>query len=113
MSSNKKQVKFNTNTMIIHYEYDRNQEYIDKKGKDWQRTHDLRYREFHIPVEKGGCGNNWNVFEKKIDELEEPDWCLVGGLWNKLYPMCKRNEEINEDNSELETESETKSNTAK
>jgi len=49
-------------------------------GKDWQRTMDLVYREFSIPIELGGCGGQWELLEDKLLLLEEPYWALIGEL---------------------------------
>ena len=58
-----------------------------KRGKNWQETQDLVYREFDLPENQGGCGGLWNEFETRINRLEEPDYYLIGqmrqrtGIW--------------------------------
>ena len=96
-SFNKKKVSFEECITIRHYEYDRDEEYKEKRGRDWQRTTDLICREFKLPIDKGGCGGDWNVLQSKLDELEEPYWCLIGQLWQKLFPAVKRIEETSDD----------------
>lgn len=93
-SFNKKIVTFNECITVWDYEYDPTKEKEDKKGCDWIRTQDLTCREFKLPEEKGGCGGDWNVLERKLDELAEPYWCLIGQLWQQLFPGEKRLEEI-------------------
>ena len=92
-SFTKKTVAFEECITIRHYEYDRDEEYIEKRGVDWQRTTDLIYREFKLPVEMGGCGGDWWVLQGKLDELKEPYWYLIGKLWQQLFPGEKRFEE--------------------
>ena len=104
MTSFNKTVTFEECITIRYYEYERNEEDEEKKGKDWQRTVDLTCREFKLSIEKGGCGGNWNVLESKLDELEEPCWLLIGQLWQRLYRGAKRIEE--EDSSDEEDENE-------
>jgi hypothetical protein len=104
MTSFNKTVTFEECITIRYYEYERNEEDEEKKGKDWQRTVDLTCREFKLSIEKGGCGGNWNVLESKLDELEEPCWLLIGQLWQGLYRGAKRIEE--EDSSDEEDENE-------
>jgi len=99
-SFNKKKVSFEDCITIRHYEYDRDEEYKEKRGRDWQRTTDLTCREFKLPIEKGGCGGDWNVLQSKLDELEEPYWCLIGQLWHKLFPAVKRIEETSDDSDD-------------
>ena len=65
----------------------------NKIGKDWQQTFDLVYREFHLPVEKGGCDGKWSILEKKVYQLEEPDFCVLGQKWRSMYGNQKRKEE--------------------
>merc|ERR1711934_1166294 len=65
----------------------------NKIGKDWQQTFDLVFREFNLPVEKGGCGGLWKVLEEKTSQLEEPDYCLIGQKWRELYGNRAREEE--------------------
>ena len=88
-----KKVSFDECITIRHYEYDKDEELKAKKGCDWQRTSDLIHREFSQSKTKGGCGNDWCLFQQKLDEIEEPDWCLVGQLWRQLYQNKKRIEE--------------------
>ena len=93
----KKTVSFEECITIRHYEYDRDEEYKSKRGTDWQRTTDLICREFKVPIEKGGCGGDWNVLQSKLDELEEPYWYLIGQFWKKLHPSLIRIEEAVDD----------------
>ncbi len=65
----------------------------NKIGKDWQETFDLAFREFNLAIEKGGCGGVWEVFDRKVCKLEEPDYCLIGQKWRSLYGNEKRLEE--------------------
>ena len=65
----------------------------DQIGKDWQQTFDLVFREFNLPIQKGGCGGVWKILEEKISQLEEPDFCLIGQKWRQLYGEKKRKEE--------------------
>lgn len=74
----------------------------NKIGKDWQQTFDLAFREFNLTIEKGGCGGLWEVFEKKVFELEEPDYCLVGQKWRSLYGNEKRVEEKEMDKKDMQ-----------
>lgn len=53
-------------------------------GKDWQRTTDLVYREYSLPVEQGGCGGDWALLEDKLHELEEPYWAVIGELRGRV-----------------------------
>tara|TARA_A100001015_G_scaffold200054_1_gene223363 strand:- start:1712 stop:2488 length:777 start_codon:yes stop_codon:yes gene_type:complete len=59
-----------------------------KRGKNWQETQDLVYREFDLPENQGGCGGSWCEFEKRVNQLEEPDYYLIGqmrqrtGVWD-------------------------------
>ena len=63
-------VTFDECICIRHYEYDRDEEYEEKRGRDWQVTTDLTCREFKLPIEKGGCGGDWNVLQSKLDKLD-------------------------------------------
>lgn len=92
-----KLVTFDECITIRYYECDIIEDCEAKKGKDWQRTSDLIRREFKQPIEKGGCGGNWNVLQSKLDELTEPWWYLVGQLWFNLYKCAKRIEESSSD----------------
>jgi len=65
----------------------------DQIGKNWQQTFDLVFREFNLPIQKGGCGGIWKILEEKISQLEEPDFCLIGQKWRELYGEKKRKEE--------------------
>ena len=65
----------------------------NKIGKNWQQTFDLVYREFHLPVDKGGCDGEWSILEKKVYQLEEPDFCVLGQKWRSMYGKQKRKEE--------------------
>jgi len=71
----------------------RNKAKENQIGKDWQRTSDLIYREFSLPIESGGCDDRWDILEERIYLLEEPDFCLIGQLWRTLYGEEKRPEE--------------------
>jgi len=97
---NRKVVTFAEDIHIRHYEYDKIEEFEEKRGRDWQRTTDLTCREFKVPLEKGGCGGDWNILQSKLDELEEPYWCLIGQLWSRLFPYLKRLEEASSDEDE-------------
>ena len=90
---NDKHITFDECITIRHYDYDKDELFFEKKGKDWYTTFDLTCREFHISIEKGGCGGKWDILEKKLDALDEPAWYLIGQLWNKLYNNKKRIEE--------------------
>lgn len=74
----------------------------NKIGKDWRKTFDIAFREFNLAIEKGGCGGIWEVFERKIHELEEPDYCLVGQKWRSLYGNEKRMEEKKMEKEEMQ-----------
>lgn len=91
------------------YEIERSKEYGIKRGEGWQQTTDLIYREFRIPVMRGGCGGDWKVLERKLDEIEEPYWELIGGLWATLHPGKKRLEEYAGEDSESELDSDSES----
>lgn len=91
----KKNVSFATNIYTIkYYEIDHETECNVKRGEGWQKTTDLITREFRIPIDQGGCGKNWNILERKLDEIYEPYWELIGQLWSSLYPGKKRLEEV-------------------
>ena len=93
-----KRVKFQEAITIRHYEYSKNEELEDKLGKDWLRTQDLTCREFVLPIERGGCGKNWNILQQKLDDLVEPCWMMIGLLRHKLYPSSRKlNERISEE----------------
>ena len=98
----RKRVTFDDCITIRFYDYDREEELAEKKGKDWQETSDLVCREFTHSIEKGGCGGNWNVLQSKLDELEDPCWCLVGQLWKSLYKDAKRIEESSSDEDDTQ-----------
>lgn len=100
MTSFIKKVTFDECINIRHYEYDRDEDYKEKRGDDWQRTTDLTCREFKLPLEKGGCGGNWHILQSKLDELKDPYWCLVGQLWQRLFPCIKRIEESSSDDED-------------
>lgn len=74
----------------------------NKIGKDWQKTIDLIYREFKMPIEKGGCDENWENLEEKLLLLEEPDFCLIGQFWRQLYGNVERKEEREIEIKEME-----------
>jgi hypothetical protein len=100
----KKMVTFDECITIRHYEYDRNEEYEEKRGRDWQITTDLTCREFKLPIEKGGCGGEWDVLQCKLDQLEEPYWYLIGQLWQRMYPGIRRIEEEDDEEDDEEDE---------
>ena len=101
MQTIKKRVAFEECITIRHYEYQRDEEMEEKLGKDWLRTQDLTCREFMLPVEKGGCGRNWQILQHKLDALGEPCWKMIGILWHSLHPCARRLEEDNDDNDDL------------
>ena len=98
----KKVVTFEEDITIRYYEYDKVEEYEEKKGRNWQETTNLICREFKVPLENGGCGGDWNVLQTKLDKLEEPYWYLIGQLWQRLFPCIKRIEEWSSDEDEYE-----------
>ena len=96
-SDNKKRVAFEECITIRHYEYQKDEEMEDKLGKDWLKTQDLTCREFSLPIEKGGCGGNWQVLQNKLDKLSEPCWKMIGMLRHSLYTCAKRLDDDDED----------------
>ena len=92
-----------------YYEIDKTKEYDVKRGIGWQQTTDLIYREFRMPVTRCGCGGDWKVLERKLDEIEEPYWELIGGLWSTLHPGKKRLEEDMDEKSDSESDSDNES----
>ena len=100
-SDNKKRVSFEECITIRHYEYQKDEEMEDKLGKDWLKTQDLTCREFSLPIEKGGCGRNWQILQCKLNKLSEPCWRMIGMLWHSLYPCAKR---LDEDDDEWDDE---------
>ena len=102
----KKMVSFDECITIRHYEYDRDEEYEEKRGRDWKITTDLTCREFILPIERGGCGGDWNVLQCKLDQLDEPYWFLIGQLWQRMYPGIRRIEEDEYDDEEEEHDEE-------
>ena len=66
----------------------------ERRALGYLDTLDLIFRLFRKPLDKGGCDSSWEVFQKKIDEIEEPCWCLVGQHWGSLYGKNKRLEEV-------------------
>ena len=104
MKGRVRRVSFSENISTVKcYEYLRDDDNEEKMGKDWQRTMDLTCREFFMPIEKGGCGGKWMVFQEKVDELGEPCWRMIGQLWNRLFPNRKRLEEESDDESDDES----------
>ena len=97
MTSSPRHVSFDDCITIRHYYFDYVSDMAEKSGTDWQETHDLVCREFTLPVEEGGCGNNWHILESKLNELSEPCWRMIGMLWNQLFPRSKRLEEDSSD----------------
>lgn len=100
-SDNKKRVSFEECITIRHYEYQKDEEMEDKLGKDWLKTQDLTCREFSLPIEKGGCGRNWQILQCKLNKLSEPCWKMIGMLRHSLYPCAKR---LDEDDDEWDDE---------
>ncbi|KAK3249019.1 hypothetical protein CYMTET_41542 [Cymbomonas tetramitiformis] len=73
-------------------------------GTDWEATRNLTY-DFDLPLEEGGCGEEWHIFEEKIGQLAEPEWAAVGLLWRDLYGKgAMRREEKSIRAAELEAE---------
>jgi hypothetical protein len=105
-----RRVSFEDNVTIRHYDYNKEEDMEEKLGKDWLQTQDLIYREFDKPIEKGGCGRDWNVLQSKLDKLREPCWKMIGMLWNKLYPHKHRLEELIESDYKEINNSDTDSN---
>ena len=62
-------------------------------GENWLETSDLVYRMFYFPIEEGGCNGQWDILEKKLLEIEEPQWSLIGQLWSSLNKDAHRIEE--------------------
>jgi len=83
-------------TEIKYYEYTQEEIIEEKKGKNWNETVDLIFREYTKPYLEGGCNNNWFILEKRLQLLDEPNWLLIGQHWNRLYPGMKRYEELNQ-----------------
>jgi len=105
-----RRVSFSENISTVKcYEYFRDDDNEEKMGKDWQKTLDLTCREFFLPIEKGGCGGKWLIFQQKVDELSEPCWRMIGQLWNRLFPNRKR---LEEDSDEEDYDSDVESTTA-
>ena len=101
-----KTVTFAEHISTIHeYEYDKTEDEKEKKGNDWQETVDLTCREFNIPISRGGCGGDWSILECKLDQLEEPCWCMIGQLWRQLHQNSKRWEEDSDDSDSSDSDS--------
>jgi hypothetical protein len=66
----------------------------ERRASGYLHTIDLIFRLYRKPLDKGGCGSCWEVFQKKIDEIEEPCWSLVGQHWGSLYGKNQRLEEV-------------------
>ena len=62
-------------------------------GQNWMETSDLVYRGFYFPIKEGGCNGQWEFLEKKLLELDEPQWSLIGQLWSSLNQDAPRIEE--------------------
>lgn len=108
-----RRVSFSENISSVKcYEYFRDDDNEEKMGKDWQRTMDLTCREFFMPIEKGGCGRKWSVFQERIDKLSEPCWRMIGQLWNRLFPNRRRLEEDSDDDDDYDSDSDIESNGA-
>lgn len=104
MKGRARRVSFSENISTVKsYEYFRDDDNEEKMGKDWQKTMDLSCREFFMPIENGGCGGKWMVFQEKVDKLGEPCWRMIGQLWNRLFPNRKRLEEESDDESDDES----------
>ena len=56
----------------------------DIVGNDWTATFDLCYREFSLPIEKGGCNNDYNVLVEKVYQLPDPCMYYLGKKWQEL-----------------------------
>merc|ERR1711988_421180 len=54
----------------------------------WVQTRDLCNREFWQPQTEGGCGGQWAMLMKLVDQIDEPDYCAVGNIWAAI---CERN----------------------
>jgi len=50
-------------------------------GRGYNETRDLCYREFWRPRVQGGCGKEWAEFERRLAQIDEPDFCAVGQVW--------------------------------
>lgn len=57
-------------------------------GCGWVQTRDLCNREFWQPQTEGGCGGQWAMLMKFVDQIDEPDYCAVGNIWAAI---CERN----------------------
>jgi len=57
-------------------------------GCGWVQTRDLCNREFWQPQTEGGCGGQWAMLMKLVDQIDEPDYCAVGNIWAAI---CERN----------------------
>merc|ERR1719460_2028270 len=57
-------------------------------GCGWVQTRDLCNREFWKPQTEGGCGGQWAMLMKLVDQIDEPDYCAVGNIWAAI---CERN----------------------
>ena len=103
-----RRVSFSENISSVKcYEYFRDDDNEEKMGKDWQKTLDLTCREFFMPIEDGGCGRKWSVFQQRIDELSEPCWRMIGQLWNRLFPNRRRLEEDSDDDDDYDSDIES------
>jgi len=72
----------------------RNAAKVQQIGNDWQLTHDILFREFKQPVDKGGCGSNWDLLEERLGKVEDPYFSIIGQFWRMLYGEAPRNEEL-------------------
>ena len=66
----------------------------ERCAKDLIPTWDLTTRLFTESISNGGCGGSWKNLQEKLDQLEEPCWCLIGLCWRTLYGNEKRIEEM-------------------
>lgn len=53
-------------------------------GTGWAVTHDLCYREFWKPLSEGGCGKSWQEFMRRVEIIDEPDFCAIGAIWGMV-----------------------------
>jgi len=62
-------------------------------GTGWLETRDLVAREFIRPQSMGGCGGDWQVLYRRVEQIEEPDFSAMGLLWRQLFHKRQRLEE--------------------
>ena len=56
----------------------------DILGNDWGATFDLCYREFSLPIDKGGCNSNYEILVEKVYQLDDPCMYYLGKKWSEL-----------------------------